>query len=137
MKCNKCGAERQKYQLDEGGCRTAETLPQCRDAISAQLASMTKRAEEAEVWGQDTVCRLTNEKEAAEAKLATARDSVFELAAFLRQECARVAHEKSGDANVGHEVGRVDVLPFVKAAIEGMDMPLRALGIDPSKEQEK
>jgi hypothetical protein len=33
---------------------------------------------------------------------------------LLRQECARVAHEKSGDVNVGHEVGRIDLLPFVK-----------------------
>jgi hypothetical protein len=35
---------------------------------------------------------------------------------FLRQECARVAHEKSGDIEVGHEVGRIDLLPFVKMA---------------------
>lgn len=44
------------------------------------------------------------------------RDDVATALVFLRQECARVAHEKSGDVNVGHEVGRVDVLPFLKNA---------------------
>ena len=107
MKCNKCGAERQKYQLDEGGCRTAETLPQCRDAISAQLASMTKRAEDLERananyvemtkgaigHASDDADRASfnlRRAEAAEAKLTTAQKNYFDLCDAVCRESVSV-----------------------------------------------
>ena len=90
----------------------------CRDVLKTQLAIETKRAEEAERDVQDLIdmrrhdfIDLCTARDAAEAKLATAVEGLREIA------------------------GRA--LSYAGWAAECARSTLRALGIDPSKEQGK
>ena len=98
-----------------------------RDALKSQLASMTKRAEEAESAHGKSYLRVVTERDAAEAKLATAVE-VLKAASVWANSNKVFYHHVGGPGCTG------DVLHELGMTALGA---LRALGIDPSKEQGK
>ena len=132
MKCDKCGTEYDntptEHTRPEFGVHTPWA---CRDSLKAQLAIMTKRAQEIGKLHRDEVNRLIDglhdlsvAKDDAEAKLATAVEAL-QKAARWADDNKIFYHHVGGPgcaSDVLHEIG--------KAALN----TLRALGIDPSKE---
>ena len=135
MKCSTCKLEYEFPTIHRAEeCRSVLfdflTVERTRSArlVEQLTAEHAKREAEAKAWEQernlsDTLAgELTAEhskREAAERHLREATRTWFEnqteTLVNLRQECARVAHEKSGSVRVGYEVGLIDLLPYMTA----------------------
>ena len=77
-------------------CRQLEQAGEAHDATIIQLTAERAKREEAEVWGQTTVCRLTNERDVERTRSAALQAELERLRAASEYTLSKFGDEYEG-----------------------------------------